>query len=176
MLVVGLIGKSGVGKTTIADKMISEQGYSRLVTYTTRERRENEVDGVDYHFVSGSEISKLYTDGKLIELTEYGSSLYGSPLPTDDKNYVVILDLSGAKVFKEKLGDKFQSIYLDAYRCLREIRLLRSGMSMAQVAERFKRDVDLQIEKDELDNIVDASGDVDETLKNVLEVVRVGGS
>ena len=51
MLIV-LVGKSASGKTTL-EKYISDNfRYEKIVSHTTRPIRGNEVDGVDYHYVS----------------------------------------------------------------------------------------------------------------------------
>lgn len=46
-----LTGRAGSGKSTCLS-FLETIGYKRIVTYTTRPPRNNEIDGVDYHFVS----------------------------------------------------------------------------------------------------------------------------
>lgn len=53
-----LLGRSGVGKTTLQKLLCDTCGFSRLVTTTTRAPREGEVPDVDYHFVSQDEFDK----------------------------------------------------------------------------------------------------------------------
>jgi guanylate kinase len=67
-LVVVISGPSGVGKDE-ALKTMKERGYPFhfVVTATTRPRRESEVDGVDYHFVSMAEFAELIERGELLE-------------------------------------------------------------------------------------------------------------
>ena len=50
MLVI--IGPSACGKTQIVNKLISDFGYKKLVTYTTRPMRLNEKQGIDYNFIT----------------------------------------------------------------------------------------------------------------------------
>ena len=47
-----LIGASASGKTEVAKTLIYKNGFSKIVTYTTRKIRPTEKDGIDYHFVS----------------------------------------------------------------------------------------------------------------------------
>ena len=48
-----LTGPSGVGKTSVAEKLLQDiPNLERLVTITTREPRPKEKNGVDYHFIS----------------------------------------------------------------------------------------------------------------------------
>jgi guanylate kinase len=67
MLVV-LSGPSGVGKDTLL-KRLKERGYdfAFVVTMTTRPRRANEVDGVDYIFVGKSEFADMMQQDELLE-------------------------------------------------------------------------------------------------------------
>jgi guanylate kinase len=67
MLVV-LSGPSGVGKDTLL-KRLKERGYdfAFVVTMTTRPRRDNEVDGVDYIFVGKSEFADMMQQDELLE-------------------------------------------------------------------------------------------------------------
>ena len=50
-----------------------------VVTFTTRPQRENEVEGVHYHFVSRPEFERLLAEGEFLEHTEYAGHLYGTP-------------------------------------------------------------------------------------------------
>ena len=47
-----LIGASASGKTEIAKLLTTAFGYKKIVTNTTREKRVNEINGVDYNFLS----------------------------------------------------------------------------------------------------------------------------
>ncbi len=67
-LLVVLSGPSGVGKDATIQRM-EELGYPChfVVTATTRARRPNEVDGVDYHFMSEAEFTAMIARGELLE-------------------------------------------------------------------------------------------------------------
>ena len=45
-----VVGSTGVGKTTLQERLVENLAFHRLVTTTTRHPRANEQDGVDYHF------------------------------------------------------------------------------------------------------------------------------
>lgn len=64
-----IIGPSGSGKTSVANKL----NYPKVISTTTRAMRENEIDGVDYHFVSLAEFKTL----DLVESTVYADNYYG---------------------------------------------------------------------------------------------------
>ncbi|MGA9348414.1 MAG: guanylate kinase [Anaerolineae bacterium] len=67
-LLVVISGPSGAGKDATVKRM-EELGYPFhfVVTATTRPRRPNEVDGVDYHFVSKQEFAEMLEKGELLE-------------------------------------------------------------------------------------------------------------
>lgn len=70
---VCLIGKSGVGKNVLFDRIIDDVGINiiPLIPYTTRPKRENEIDGNQYHFVSESYMNELESNDQIIEKREY---------------------------------------------------------------------------------------------------------
>ncbi len=79
-LVIVLAGPSGVGKDTIIERMRERNlPISYAVTATTRPRREGEIDGVHYHFLTPEDFNNLFKQGELLEnATVYGNS-YGIP-------------------------------------------------------------------------------------------------
>ncbi|KAA0265770.1 MAG: guanylate kinase, partial [Chloroflexi bacterium] len=67
-LLIVISGPSGVGKDSIVQRMKErELPFHFVVTATTRERRENEVNGLDYFFVTKEEFARMIEANELIE-------------------------------------------------------------------------------------------------------------
>ncbi len=63
-LLIVISGPSGVGKDTLIRRLLELDGKLRYsVSYTTRQPRPGEVDGVNYHFVSRDAFEKLLKEG-----------------------------------------------------------------------------------------------------------------
>jgi guanylate kinase len=79
-LLVVLSGPSGAGKDAVLDELErTGHRFHRVVTCTTRPRRDNETDGIDYHFISDADFNALVAgDGLLEHATVYGHQ-YGVP-------------------------------------------------------------------------------------------------
>lgn len=69
-MVLSLIGYTASGKTVIA-KELEKLDYKRMVTYTTRNIRPNEIDGFDYHFISKCDFLQKIKEGFFAEFTSY---------------------------------------------------------------------------------------------------------
>ena len=79
-LLVVISGPSGVGKDAILDRMkLSDVPYHFALTATARPKRDNEVDGVDYLFVSRDEFQNMIRNDELLEWAEVYGNLYGVP-------------------------------------------------------------------------------------------------
>jgi len=111
-------GPSGVGKDTIIDAMRRreiETGHSGdrhyVITVTTREPREGEVDGVDYHFVSREEFLRIRAARGFLEANEVHGNWYGSPRRqvrdalASGSDAVLKIDVQGAQVVKEQVTE-----------------------------------------------------------------------
>ncbi len=73
-------GPSGVGKTTICSHLVSRLKAILSVSCTTRPRRDNEVDGRDYHFITREEFERRLERGAFLEYAQiYGGQYYGTP-------------------------------------------------------------------------------------------------
>lgn len=107
---VVLCGESGVGKSTVKDIIVKRGILPNAVSATTRQRRENEVEGEDYQFLSREEFFKMGNNDKLMEFTSYyipneGYVYYGLPKKNVDltkSSYITILNPNGIQqLFKE---------------------------------------------------------------------------
>ena len=74
-----LSGFSGVGKGTVAKRLVEKYGYSLSVSATTRQPREGEVDGRDYFFKTEEEFRNLIDYNGFIEYARYVENFYGTP-------------------------------------------------------------------------------------------------
>lgn len=69
-----VMGKSSSGKDTIYKKLLEENpAFHTIVPYTTRPVREGEREGIEYHFVSETELKKMQSAGKVIEVRSYST-------------------------------------------------------------------------------------------------------
>ena len=68
---VVLCGESGVGKSTVKDIIVKRGILPNAISATTRQRRENEIEGNDYQFVNQKEFSKMGESNELLEHTSY---------------------------------------------------------------------------------------------------------
>lgn len=72
-------GPSGVGKSTLLRRAISRTDAEFSVSATTREPREGETPGEDYHFVSRDAFEDMIEHGEMLEWAEVFGQLYGTP-------------------------------------------------------------------------------------------------
>ena len=71
---------SGTGKTTLNRRLVSDHPEVEMsVSYTTRSKRQGEVEGVHYHFVTRERFQELIDRGEMLEYAEVFGTLYGTP-------------------------------------------------------------------------------------------------
>lgn len=101
---------SGAGKTTLINRLVEKFGinYSltKVITFTTRKPRPNEVSGRDYHFLSPDEFAAKQQQHFFLEVTSYNNNLYGSPASVLEeikagKSFIFITDSPGARSIKQ---------------------------------------------------------------------------
>lgn len=107
MLVV-LAGPSGVGKGTIVERLLGRDlGLWKSISYTSRAPRPDEVDGVDYHFVTRAEFEALRDAGGFLEWFEVFGDLKGTPrAPVEERlaagdDVLLEIDVQGALKVRE---------------------------------------------------------------------------
>ena len=96
-IMVILSSPSGVGKTTLTKKLQQKyHSFKISVSHTTRAPRSNEVDGVDYHFVSHEKFKGLIKEDKFYEYAKIFENYYGTTKKGVDetiKNNDIIFDI-----------------------------------------------------------------------------------
>ena len=96
-IMIILSSPSGAGKTTITKKIQQKyQSFKISVSHTTRKPRPNEIDGVDYYFISKKEFQKLIDEKKFYEYAKIFDNYYGTLKKTVDetiKHNDIIFDI-----------------------------------------------------------------------------------
>ena len=119
-LAIVVSGPSGAGKISVIERVMANlPGLSYSVSYTTRPRREGEVDGVDYHYVTSEKFDQLISNGELIEHVTYLGDRYGTGRSQIREVFergvdvVLNIDVEGAKTLRKKgLIDSTTTVYV----------------------------------------------------------------
>lgn len=154
-----LVGESASGKSSIEKYLVENYGYNKVVSYTTRQPRPNEVDGVDYHFVSVDEFLKLKEQGFFAETATYNMWHYGTAKEdcTDDK--IAVLTPHGLRQISKVDGINVLSFYINIPRRDRLIKILQRGDDIEEAYRRSLSDVG-QFDgiEDEVCHVIDNDG------------------
>lgn len=87
--IIALFGESGSGKDTIKKSILKNNNhFNNIISYTTRPKRNNEVNGVDYNFVDREYFAKNLQD--MLEVTSFNNWFYGTNITSLKKDKVNI--------------------------------------------------------------------------------------
>ena len=117
-VMVILSSPSGAGKTTLTKKLQQKfQSLKISVSHTTRQPRSNEIDGVDYHFVTQDKFKELIKNNLFYEHAKIFDNYYGTLKKNVDntlKNNDIIFDIDwqGTKQLSKFKNLKFVKIFL----------------------------------------------------------------
>lgn len=184
-----MLGPSGSGKDTIKNILIHDYGMNMLIPYTTRIQRINEVDGVDYFFISEDGYQRIKDAGKILEERAY-ETVYGlwryfhclsEDLEQSDDTYIAVGTTEACLSFIEKLGkDNILPVYIYVDPMTRMRRsLLREAAqdkpNVKEVCRRFLSDYEINYNKEilsKIDNLIFVKNyDMKACAKNVYKYV-----
>lgn len=171
-------GPSGAGKGTICDRLVKDDVADLSISMTTRALRGQEVDGVNYYFVSHEEFQKTIDEGGLLEWAEIYNNRYGTPkkpvLEKLEKGRDVILEIEmqGAMKVKQAYPDAVLVFVLPPSLSVLAERLRTRGTDSEEQIKLRTKSVMSEIHK-----IIDydyyiINGDLDEAVENAKKIMR----
>lgn len=139
-MIVTLSGITGTGKSFFKDAISKELGFKNLAIVTTRNKRKNEVDGIDKEFVNDEQLNELKKQGKIAFDFEFLGAKYAyrKEALQSDELQVTEVHYSTIYEFKRNAKDVF-SIYIipyDVERAKNELR--KRGLPPKKEAQRLQ--------------------------------------
>lgn len=164
--IICIVGPSGSGKTTLANIASKELDIPTLCSYTTRPKRENEINGVEHFFVSKGEMP---TKDKMLAYTKFGNYEYWASIEQipADKPIIYVIDEKGLMMLMEEWGDKYE---IDSILIKRNKDLLIKTVG----EERVRRDNSrVKIDENSYDAVISNNDSLTEFLKAGVETIKL---
>jgi guanylate kinase len=164
-LLIILSGPSGVGKETVRNRLMKIKKFELLysVSMTTRQPRNQEVDGVNYYFVSEEEFKRNIETDNFLEYAKFVGNYYGTPkdkveeLRNAGHNVLLEIEINGAKQVLSKVhDDAVISFFLmpPSLSVLEDRIRKRQTESEAVIAERLNKGKEEMTMTDDYDYII----------------------
>lgn len=112
-----LVGVSGTGKTTLEKYLVTNHNFNNSVSWTTRNIRPGEKNGIDYYFKTTQEFEEAIKNGQILEWDKAFENYYGTEkqqllTKLETQNVVLSLTLPGFRKLKKELKNKVHGFYL----------------------------------------------------------------
>lgn len=139
-----LFGPSGAGKTTLGH-YIKTHGIPELVSHTTRPKRDGEIEGLHYYYVSHEEMDRLDLAEKATYPSSSGVHTYGLSKPEIERRFkesdvvFAVVERDGLRQMKEAYPDEVETVYILIPEAEMEKRLVDRGDDPENVRVRLER-------------------------------------
>lgn len=143
--IIAIIGEAGSGKDTLMKECLKHiKNLNPIISYTTRPKRENEVDGVDYHFLSNEEFLEKLNNREMLEATVFNEWCYGTGRGSlnPDKVNIGVFNIDGINNLLDYDDIEIYVIYLKVNAKNRLLRQLKreENPNVDEIIRRYQTD------------------------------------
>lgn len=178
-LIIVISAPSGTGKTTIVRELIkNNKDLVASVSYTTRKKRANEIDGKDYNFVSSELFSSMVEEKSFLEHAKVFDCFYGTPKKEVEDNLnnglsvILEIDWQGAMQIKKERPDCLMLFIIPPSKEELMLRLRKRGTdSNNEIRLRFDEALNDLNQYENFDNVF-INEDVGSTVKSITEFIK----
>ena len=172
-------GPSGVGKDTVINSLKSYAiNWHFAITATTRNKRNTEVEGTDYYFMTRPEFMATLDKGEFFEYAQVYNNWYGVPkIPIEDalakgKSVILKVDVQGAKTLRELVPNGlFIFLMPPSIEDLRNRLIKRSSESTEELEIRLLKAVE-EIKESELFDYTVTNDDLTNVVRNIATIIN----
>ncbi|XP_078592087.1 protein PALS1-like isoform X15 [Branchiostoma floridae x Branchiostoma japonicum] len=178
---VVLIGPPNVGRHELRQRLMESdpEKYTAAVPHTSRSRKDQEVDGKDYHFIPRSQFEQDILAGKFVEHGEYEKNIYGTSLDAIrrviNSNKVCVLNLHPQALKILKSSDLKPFIVFVAPPGLEKLRQLRNKMGDhpkdEELRETIEKAREIELNFGHYFDYVIVNGDLDRAYNELLREI-----
>lgn len=180
-MLILISGVSGSGKDTIIKRMLKKDlNLEYFPSFTTREKRPHEENGVDYYFVDEEKFKEMIEKSEFFEYSIHHNNYYGTARSVIEdslkkgKRLIKDIDVNGATTLKNIFGPiEILTIYLDISKEEMKKRLLERGDL------KCKEDLEKRMERYEYEesfipqyDYVIKNYDIEQTVQNIYEILK----
>jgi len=177
--IIVISGPSGCGKTTICKELIKKnKNFVFSVSYTTRLKREGEINGKDYFFVSEQEFLKMVRQKKLVEWAKVYNNYYGTPKEpllkaiNSGKDILLDIDVQGGKNIKKIFPESILIFVLPpSYEVLKQRIISRAKDKPEEIKKRLKN-LEKEIKNSKYYDYFIINDNLEETIKNIQSIIK----
>lgn len=127
--ILAVIGQAGSGKSSFVDNLIKMNkipDMQPIISCTTRPIRENEQDGIDYHFLTNEQFAEQVVNGEMLEAIIFNDWCYGTSLKNLNPTAlnIGVFNPEGVEILRGNPNIDLKVIYLianDKVRLLRQL-------------------------------------------------------
>jgi guanylate kinase len=172
-------GPSGSGKSSLVQRLFQDvPSLVFSISYTTREPRGSERDGIAYHFITRQDFEDRIRKGEFLEHAEVFGNYYGTSRLTLDraiaegKDLVLDIDVQGGRQLKAALPEAVTIFVLPPSRKVLEQRLRSRSQDSDAVIERRLREAAREVRNYTQYDYVLINRDLDECARDLEAIVR----
>lgn len=160
--IIALIGEAGTGKDTLMQRILTDYPlhFNEIISCTTRPKREGEVEGVNYYYLTPEEFAYEVLNGNMLEATCFNDWFYGTPYDSlrSDCYNIGVFNPDGIRAM---MGTPGIEPYVFKVVCSDKVRLLRQlyredNPNVDEIVRRYSTDKvdfsDLEFEYTEINN------------------------
>ena len=178
-LILVISAPSGAGKTTLCKRLLqASSSFISSVSFATRRPRKNEIEGVDYYFVSQKEFRKMIEERRFVEWAEVHGYLYGTSAKLldqavkEEKDVLLEVDVKGGAQIKKNYPQAVLIFLLPpSWQELTKRLANRRTEAEEKVAERIKR-AKREIEYAPHYDYLIVNDDINRALEDLLAIIQ----
>lgn len=166
-----IVGESSCGKSSVAEYLMDNHDFKKIVTYTTREPRRDEKDGVDYNYISTKQFETLKGEGFFAETAIYNDWMYGSAKKDYTNDSIIVLTPKGLRSLRARGIKNIFAVYIDVPRRDRLIKCLERGDNIEEAYRRNLSDVGQFDGIEDEVNLVVHNPRYETSVKDIAEII-----
>ena len=153
---------------------LTKKGLNKIITYTTRSPRPNEVNGLDYNFIDIKDFKKMEDENLFIGSTCYAGNYYSTLKKdlevndNDERDCVIIVDKEGVHAIKNEFKNSL-CVYLKCSKEVLKKRMIKRAEDESVIEKRLSV---LENLDSYADYIIDSDREMEKVLKDVFAIIK----